>query len=105
MSPRDFSIGLFYRVDLVLGHLPKHPQACLHPAKESQSRCCSLSKGAVGAFYGWLCRDYAAWFPGLLDRTCLFRLFAAHQDWAEYFLADPTTFGVIDSYDIELVHP
>jgi hypothetical protein len=35
----------------------------------------------------------------------LFRLFATHADWAEYFLAQPTTLGVADTYGIELRHP
>jgi hypothetical protein len=45
------------------------------------------------------------WFPRLPERTRLFRLFAAHADWADTFLAQPTTLGVIDSYGIELRHP
>jgi hypothetical protein len=50
-------------------------------------------------------RDYRALFPRLPERTRLFRLFAAHQDWAEFFLADPTVLGVADTYGIELRHP
>lgn len=106
MSTEHFIIGLFYRVDLVLGHVPKHPQSRLHPSEIVTLALLFALKGGSGrAFYRWVCRDYRAWFPGLPERTRLFRLFAAHQDWAEYFLADPTTLGVIDSYGIELVHP
>ena len=57
------------------------------------------------AFYRWVQRDYHALFPRLPERTRLFRLFAAHQDWAEFFLADPTTLGVADTYGIECVIP
>ena len=53
----------------------------------------------------WLTRDYRTLFPTLPERTRLFRLFATHRDWADYFLADPTTLGVADSYGIEVVHP
>lgn len=35
----------------------------------------------------------------------MFRLFATHRAWADYFLAEPTVLGVADSYGIELVHP
>ncbi len=44
-------------------------------------------------------------FPRLPERTRLFRLFATHQDGAERFLAEPTIFGVADSYGVELTHP
>lgn len=44
-------------------------------------------------------------FPRLPERTRLFRLFAAHRAWTGRFLADPTFFGVADTYGIELVHP
>ena len=46
---------------------------------------------------------YAA--TGLPERTRLFRLLAAHPDWTDAFRAEPTMLGVIDSYDIELIHP
>ena len=50
-------------------------------------------------------RDCSSLFPRLPERTRLFRLFTTHQDWAQRFLADPTTLGIADSYGIELVHP
>ncbi len=40
------------------------------------------------AFYRWLDANYRSWFPGLPERTHLFRLLAAHRDWTERFLAD-----------------
>lgn len=106
MSTAHFIIALFYRVDLVLGHVPKHPQAGLHPSEiVTLALLFALKGGSTRAFDRWLRRDYAAWFPGLPERTRLFRLFTQHQAWADYFLAEPTTLGVIDSYGIELVHP
>jgi hypothetical protein len=50
-------------------------------------------------------RDYGPLFPKVPHRTRLFRLFATHRTWADYFLADPTVLGVADSYGIELLHP
>ena len=105
--PTDyFIIALFDRVDQVLGDLPKHPQAHLYPSEIVTLALLFALKG-VGprAFYRWLSRNYRDWFPGLPERTRLFRLFATHQDWAEYFLAQPTVLGVADTYGIELRHP
>jgi hypothetical protein len=106
MSTNDFIIGLFIRVDARVGHLPKHPQAALHPSELVTLALLFALKGqGPRAFYRWLSRNYRDWFPGLPERTRLFRLFATHQDWAEYFLAEPTVLGVADSYGIELRHP
>ena len=86
--------------------VPKHPQANLYPSEIVTLALLFALKG-VGprACYRWLSGNYRAWFPGLLERTRLFRLFATHHDWAEYFLADPTVLGMADPYGIELRHP
>jgi hypothetical protein len=106
MSTTDFIIALFIRVDERVGHLPKHPQATLHPSELVTLALLFALKGqGPRAFYRWLSRNYRDWFPGLPERTRLFRLFAAHQDWAEYFLAQPSVLGVADTYGIELPHP
>ncbi len=106
MSTLDFIIDLFCRVDERMQAVPKHPQATLYPSEIATLGFLFALKG-VGprAFYRWLTRDYLPLFPNLPDRTRLFRLFAAHRDWADYFLADPTTLGVADSYGMELIHP
>jgi len=41
----------------------------------------------------------------LPERTRFFRLLAAHQDWTNRFLAQPSLLGVVDSFGIELIHP
>ncbi len=106
MSTDDFIIALFWRVDAVLADVPKHPQARLSPSAIVTLALLFARKG-VGprAFYRWLHHNYATWFPGLPARTRLFRLFAAHQDWAEYLLAEPTVWGVADSDGIARRHP
>lgn len=103
MSTTDFIIGLFYRGDLVIGHLPKHPHARLHPSEIVTLALLFALKGGE--------------WPGLLPLVASRRrrlvsgparahpLFAAHRDWGEYVLAHPTTLGVIDSSGIALVHP
>ncbi len=85
---------------------PKHPQASLSPSQLLTLALLFALKGVGNrAFYRWLRRDYLPLFPRVPHRTRLFRLFAAHQNWADRFLADPTVLGVADSYGIELRHP
>jgi hypothetical protein len=106
MTTHDFIIDLFCRVDTTMQHVPKHAQASLYPSELVTLALLFALKGAgPRAFYRWLIRDYRALFPKLPERTRLFRLFATHRDWADYFLADPTTLGVADSYGMELIHP
>ena len=106
MSTDDFIMHLFIRVDTVMAEVPKHPDAHLYPS-EIVTLALLFARTGVGprAFYRWLSRNYRAWFPGLPERSRLFRLFAAHADWAERFLAQPTTLGVADTFGIELRHP
>ncbi len=106
MTTVDFITGLFCRVDDRMQAVPKHPQAHLYPSEVVTLALLFALKG-VGdrAFYRWLVRDYRPLFPGVPERTRLFRLFVTHQDWADAFLADPTILGVADSYGIELLHP
>jgi hypothetical protein len=87
-------------------HLPKHPQAILYPSELVTLAVLYALKG-VGerAFYRWLLRDLAPLFPTLPERTRLFRLFVAHQEWIDLFLAAPTVLGIADTYGIELIHP
>jgi len=105
MSTVDFITELFYRVDEAMRDTPKHPQAHLFPSEVvTLSLLFVLKGGGERAFYRWLERDYRPLFPRLPERTRLFRLFATHQEWADRFLAEPTIFGVADSYGVELTH-
>ena len=106
MSRDDIIIGLYVRVDPVLGDMPKHPQAELYPSELVTLGLLFALKGdGPRRFYRWLAANYHAWFPRLPERTRLFRLFATHADWTEAFLAQPTLLGVGDTYGIELRHP
>lgn len=106
MPTDDFIIALFIRVDTVMADVPKRSNAHLFPSEVVTLALLFALKG-VGprAFDRWLRNNYACWFPRLPERTRLFRLFDTHAAWAEAFLAEPTTLGVIDSYGIELRHP
>ena len=106
MSTDDFIISLFVRVDSAMIAVPNHPQSQLSPSEVVTLALLFARKGGgPRAFYRWINNNYRAWFPGLPDRTRLFRLFATHADWGEYFLAQPTPLGIADTYGIELIHP
>jgi predicted DNA-binding transcriptional regulator AlpA len=102
----DFITALFCRADAVMIDVPKHPNAHLYSSEIITLALLFALKGmSQRAFYRWISRNDRSWFPGLPERTRLFRLFDAHADWAEHWLADPTLLGVIESYGIELVIP
>jgi len=106
MTTLDFVIDLFVRVDDAMKNVRKHSQAKLYPSELVTLGLLYAIKGDGGrAFWRWADRNLRPLFPGLPERTRLFRLLAKHQDWADRFLADPTVLGVIDSYGIELIHP
>lgn len=106
MTTEDFITELFCRVDDQMRSVPKHPLASLWPSELVTIGLLHAIKGVGGrAFYRWLSRDFRPLFPGLPDRTRLFRLLRTYQAWAKAFLAAPTVLGVIATYGIELVHP
>jgi hypothetical protein len=106
MSTRDFITQLFCKVDDAMRDVPKHSQARLYPS-EVVTLALLFSLKGVGnrAFYRWANRDLRPLFPQMPERTRLFRLFAAHREWAERFLAEPTVLGLADTYGIALIHP
>lgn len=106
MCTEDFITALFCRVDDRMRDVAKHPQASLSPGEIVTLALLFAIKGVGNrAFYRWIKRDWLALFPRLPERTRLFRLFAAHQEWTDRFLADPTILGVADTFGIELLHP
>ena len=106
MRTEEFIIDLFCRVDQRMKGIDKHPQATLYPSELVTIALLFAFKGGSGrAFDRWLRRDWLGLFPGLPDRTRLFRSFAAHADWTDRFMAEATLMGVADTYGIELVHP
>ena len=89
-----------------MADVPKHSQSKLYPSEILTLGLLFVIKGvSERAFYRWVERDLLPLFPNLPDRTRLFELFVAHQNWTQRFLADPTVLGVADSYGIELIHP
>jgi hypothetical protein len=106
MPTEDFIAELFCRVDDGMREVPKHSQASPYPSEIVTLGLLFAIKGVGNrAYYRWIERDCSSLFPCLPERTRLFRPFAAHRDWSDRSLADPTTLGIADSYGIELVHP
>lgn len=103
-STEDFIVELFCRVDQRMLDLHKRSDAHLWPSEIVTLAILFVLKGrSERSFYRWIRRDYLAFFPTLPERTRLFRLFAAHADWAERFLVQPSLFGIADSFGIELI--
>lgn len=106
MTTEMWTLALFCRVDDQLHAAEKHPQAVLYPSEITTLALLYAIKGrGQRAFYRWLVQDLGHLFPRLPERSRLFRLFRTHRGWAEYFLAEATALGVIDSYGVEFIHP
>lgn len=106
MTACEFTLELFYRVDEAMPCLPKHPLSLLHPSEVVTLGLLHALRGeGCRAFYRWLTKELKGLFPRLPERTRLFRLLQAQAEQTQRFLAQPTFFGVCDSFGIELVHP
>jgi hypothetical protein len=106
VTQEHFIIELFCRVDDMLPNEPKHFQAKLSSSELITLGLLFALKGvSQHAFYRWLKQNWSELFPNLPERTRFFRRLKTHRRLTEKFLAEPTVFGVIDSYGIELCHP
>lgn len=106
MPIEQFIIALFCYVDDSMRDVKKHSQAKLWPSEVVTLALLFALKGRGNrAFYRWVKHNWRHLFPQLPHRTRLFRLFNTHQRWLDRFMAEPSLFGVIDSYGIELIHP
>lgn len=106
MTQEQFITELYCRVDDMLPKTQEHIQAKLSRSELVTLGLLMALKGtSQHAFYRWLRQNWLELFPGLPERTRLFRRLKTHRKLTERFLADPTVFGVIDSYGIELCHP
>ena len=106
VTQENFIIELYCRVDDMLPQTPEHIQAKLSISELITLGLLFALKGSSQhAFYRWLRQNWSTLFPALPDRTRLFRRLKTHQRLTTQFLAEPTIFGVIDSYGIELCHP
>jgi Transposase DDE domain len=109
MTTVDFITELYCRIAdrlMQADQEHKHSQAKLYASEVvTLAVLYSLKGSGQRAFFRWLTRDYRPLFPQLPERTRLFRWFNTHRALVEFFLAEPSLLGVIDSYGIELLHP
>ncbi len=106
MTCEHFIIELFCRVDDTLPNEPEHIQAKLSKSELVTLGLLFALKGvSQHAFHRWMKQNWIGLFPALPERSRLFRRLKTHRKLTAAFLAEPTLFGVIDSYGIELCHP
>ncbi len=105
MTQEDFIIELFCRVDDMLPKTEEHFQAKLSRSEMVLGSLLALKGVSQRAFYRWVGQNCRQLFPALPERTRFFRRLKTHRKLTTQFLAEPTIFGVIDSYGIELCHP
>ncbi len=106
MTIQEFTTELFCRVDDAMTDVAKHTQALLYPSETVTLGLLFALKGVGNrAFFRWVEANLRPLFPCLPERTRLFRLLAAHQDWTRRFLSEPSLMGIIDTYGVELIHP
>lgn len=76
MTPEDFIIDLFCRVDDQMPDAQKHSQASLYPSEVVTLAILFALKGVGNrAFYRWVKRELRSLFHHLPCRTRLFQLF------------------------------
>jgi hypothetical protein len=106
VTQEQFIIELFCRVDDMLPKTQKHIQAKLSISElVTLGLLFALKGSSQHAFYRWIKHNWIDLFPVLPERSRFFRRLKTHRQITEKFLAEPTVFGVIDSYGIELCHP
>ena len=106
MTQEQFITELFCRVDDMLENTEEHLQAKLSISElVTLGLLFALKGSSQRAFYRWLRNNWLDLFPNLPERTRFFRRLKTHRKLTEQFLAEPTIFGVIDTYGIELCHP
>lgn len=106
MTAVDFTLTLFCRIDDAIPDSRKHPLSKLYVSEiVTLGVLRALRGGSARHFDRWLRRELGDLFGPLPERTRLGRLLDQVRDMASHFLGDPTVFGVVDSYGIELIHP
>jgi|SRR5579859_2971245 len=94
MTTEDVIYELFYRVDEEMLDVKKEAHEHLYPSEVVTLGMLFALKGVGNrAFYRWIARDYRHLFPGLPERTRLFRDFNEHEDLTERFMAEPSLIG------------
>jgi hypothetical protein len=106
MSTEEIIIRLFCMVDDRIGPVNKRSDAKLYASEiVTIGLLFSLKGGHWRAFYRWLAANFEYLFPKLPEQSRLFRLIDSYGEFAEDLLAELTTFTVLDTFGVELIHP
>jgi hypothetical protein len=106
MATDEIIIRLFCIVDDRLSKVKKHPEALLYPSEiVTLGLLFSLRGGKWRAFYRWLVANYRSLFPNIPEQSRLFRLIYEYGELVEEWRAEVSTFSILDTFGIELIHP
>jgi hypothetical protein len=106
MSTEEIIYRLFCIVDEHMADVKKRSDANLYPSEVvTIGLVFSLKGGKYRPFYRWLAANYRHLFPKLPELSRLQRLLRDYSHYTVRFLKEPSTFSVIDTFGIELIHP
>lgn len=106
MPTDEIIIRLYVMVDERIGDVKAEAGAHLYPSEiVTIGLLFALKGGRWRAFHRWLWANWRHFFPRLPEQSRMLRLLRDYSDLAGEFLAEPTTFTIIDTYGIELIHP
>ena len=106
MSTEEIIYRLFCSVDAELLDVKKRSDAQLYASEiVTIGLLFALKGGQYRPFYRWLAANYHYLFPHLPEQSRMHRLLRDYSHYTVHFLKDPSTFTVVDTFGIELIHP
>lgn len=106
MSTEEIIYRVFCIVDEQLGDVKKRSDAHLYPSEiVTIGLLFALKGGKYRPFYRWLDNNYHHLFPKLPEQSRMQRLLRNYGHYTNRFLKQPSTFSIIDTFGIELLHP
>ncbi len=106
MSTEEIISRVFCIVDEQLIDVKKRSDARLYPSEVvTIGLLFALKGGKYRPFYRWLWANYRHLFPNLPEQSRMHRLLRDYGAYTNRFLKDPSTFTVVDTFGIELIHP
>lgn len=106
MQTDEIIIRIFCIVDEQLADVKKRSDAHLYPSEiVTIGLIFALKGGKYRPFYRWLDGNYRHLFPKLPEQSRMQRLLRDYSHYTTRLLKEPSTFTVIDTFGIELIHP
>jgi hypothetical protein len=106
MSTEEIIYRLFCIVDEQMADVKKRADAHLYPSEVvAIGLIFALKGGKYRPFYRWLAANYRYLFPQLPELSRMQRLLRDYSQYTIRFLKEPSTFTVVDTFGIELIHP